>query len=234
MLKNKLRIIFIFIFIIVTSGCSVQYNISINEDLSVNENVIATEKTNRLESRTKLKGSQAVNYLFNMFSKDKDKYLFNYDDDGSDTTANASATYNSIEDYAKDFSNDIFDDIIITRDEDYVTINANQKVALGGNSPTTPIYDSIDVTIEVPFKVVDNNAKTVNGNKYTWEIRKNENLSDIKLTYIEEDIKDEINISVNDKKYSFEYSYIVIAAIGIIILIAVMIILIKSKKNNVL
>lgn len=233
MYKNKSKIFLILIFIIFTSGCSAQYNLSINEDSSINEVIIATERTDRLEARTKLKGEQAVNYLFNMFTKENDRYSLNTKIKDFDTIATVSSTYKDIDEYARTFSNDIFDDVLVSKEGDYITINVNQKVELGGSSPTTPIYDSMDITIEVPFNVIDHNAKYVNGNLYKWEIRKNNGLQNIRITYKNEDIPNEVNIKVNDKKYNFEYWYIVVGIFSLLVISLVMFVLIKNRKNNI-
>lgn len=231
--KQKLKVFLILIFILFTSGCTVQYNLSINEDFSINEVVTATERTNRLESRTKLKGSQSVNYLFNMFTDGDGRYSLNTKVKDSDTIAVVNATYKDIDEYSNEFSNDIFDNVIVTRDEDYVTININQKVALGGSSPSTPIYDSIDVIIDIPFNVIDHNAKDVNGHIYKWEIRKDEKIQNIRITYKEDDIPNQININVNGKNYNFQYWYIILGIVSICIICFIMIILIKNKRNNI-
>lgn len=231
--KNIIKILLIFIFIIFTSGCSVEYTLSINEDLSVNENVVATEVTNRLESRTKLKGTQAVNYIANMFIKDSSKYTLTTNEDGKNTVVKANAVYDNLDDFSNQFNNDIFDKPIITKDGDNVNITINQNTKLGGDSPSTPIYDNIDVVINIPFEVIDTNATIIGKNQYKWSFEKEEELKSIKLTYKENTIKNKININVNNKKYSFEYWYIILGCVVIFIIILVSVIFIKNKKNNV-
>ena len=62
--------IFMFLFsILLLSGCTVEYDLTLNDDLTVNEKVVATEKTKRMESYTRQKDKQAVNYLFDMYKR---------------------------------------------------------------------------------------------------------------------------------------------------------------------
>lgn len=231
--KNIIKIFLVFIFVILASGCSVQYTLSLNEDSSINETIIATEMTKRLESRTKLKGTQAVNYIANMFTSDISRYSMSTKEEGTNTIVTSSAVYDDLNDFTSKFNSDIFDKPIITKDGDNVTITINQNEKLGGDSPSTPIYDSIDVIIKLPFEVTDNNATEVSKKQYKWSFKKEEELKSIKLTYKENVIKDKVNIKVNNKTYNFEYWYIIIGVIVIFIVALVSIILIKNKKNNV-
>lgn len=231
--RNKIKILIVFIFIIFTSGCSAEYSLSLNEDSSVNEVVTATERTDRLESKTKLKGAQAVNYIYNMFVANDDNYTLSYSENNSNTIAKVNATYSSIDDYANIFKSDIFDNIVISRDEDYVTITTKQLQLLGGDSPITPMYDSIDIIIQIPFEVTENNADSVEGNKYIWKIRKDGELKDINITYKQDEIPNKINIKINDNKYNFEYWYIVVIIFALILVSIVAVVLIKNRKNNV-
>ena len=131
------------------------------------------------------------------------------------------------------FNSDIFDKPVITKDGDNVTITIDQKVKLGGDSPSTPIYDNIDVIIKLPFEVTDSNATEVSKKEYKWSFKKEEELKSIKLTYKEDKIKDKVNVTINDKKYNFEYLYIIVGVIVIFIIALVSIVLVKNKKNNV-
>ena len=65
---KKLKKFIFLCLVLLLSGCSVEYDLTLNDDFTVSEKVVATEKTKRMEALTKQKGKQAVNYLYNMFA----------------------------------------------------------------------------------------------------------------------------------------------------------------------
>ena len=71
-MKNIRKIIIICL-IFILSGCSVEYNLNINEDYSISEKVVAKEKTKKMESYTRLKDKAATTYLFNMYKRNNSK-----------------------------------------------------------------------------------------------------------------------------------------------------------------
>lgn len=224
------KILFICMIFIIT-GCSVEYNLKINEDNTVSEKVVATEKTNRMESITRQKGKQAVSYLYEMFKRDGS--TINSRTDGNNTIATVIKTHNNIDEYALDFTSDIFKEMVVTKKDGIVTLTANQKEILSNESSNSLIYDEIIIKIIVPYTVIENNADSVNVNTYIWNIKKNQEVKDIKLSYKEGNIKNKININFNKKIYNVNYGFIV----GIIFIIAVLMIFlvvyIRNKRNNV-
>lgn len=232
-MNKKIKLFTIFCLLLFSTGCSVKYDLTINEDSSINEDVIAEEQTDRMEARTKLKGEQAINYLYNMFAKDNDRYSLSSSDSNKTTEVTASATYENIDEYSSMFTSDVFDNINVTRDGDKVTLTASQRKSLGGYDSTSLIYDEIEVNISVPFDVVSENADSIRSNVYTWKIEKGKKLKNIKITYVDKSEKDKATISINNKKYNFKYEFIVLGSFITIILGIVIFVVINNKKNNV-
>lgn len=232
-MKTKIKLFTIFGLLFLTSGCSIEYNLTINDDSSVNESVVAIEQTDRMEARTKLKGEQAINYLYNMFVPDEDRFSLNYKEENKTTEATVDATYDNIEKYASSFKSDIFDSINITKNKDQITLYTAQKKKLGGYDPSSLIYDDITINLKVPFDVVSNNADSVKGNTYTWNIDKNSNVKTIEITYKDKSLKDQATVSINNKKYNFKYEYIVLGVAIIFIFGIVVFVMINNKRNNI-
>lgn len=232
-MKNKLRIVFILIIIVLTSGCSVEYNLNINEDNSISENIIAKENTKRIESLTRLKGEQALSYMIDMYKRnnDKEKFISNVGDDTSSVTS--STTFNDINDYKNSFKSDLFD-IQIEKENKRVKLVAYQKELLSNDASSSLIYDEVNVNIYVPFKVIDNNADSVSKNVYTWNINEDSDLKVINITYDEGSLKDNLNFRLSNKTYNINYTLVAVSGIILSVLIIVLIVFVKNKKNNIL
>lgn len=233
-MKKRIKIFILLLIVFVVSGCSVQYNLTINEDSSVSEEVIASEKTNRLESKTRLKGEDAYNYLYNMFKRPNEDISISFKEKNNITYGVANTTHNSIEEYSSKFSSDIFEKVEITKDEDTVTITANQKSPISSNSTSSYIYDDITINVTLPFTVIENNADKINKNTFTWNIKKDSNVKEIKLTYRKKSLANRANININNKEYSIKYEYIIIGVIVLSIVVIIIYVVIKNKKNNTL
>ena len=230
---KKLKIFIFLCLVLLLSGCSVEYDLTLNDDLTVSEKVVATEKTKRMEALTKQKGKQAVNYLYNMFKRNGEDITLTSRDDDYNTYATAITTHEDINDYASKFSSDVFDNINVTKDGNIITFSTTQKELLSSDTNYSLLYDDITVNITIPFEVTSNNADKVNGNTYTWNIKKDVDYKTIEFSYKEGNKKDEVNINVNNETYNIHYG--VIIAIGLVIIIGsiVLFVYIKNKKNNV-
>jgi hypothetical protein len=67
------------------------------------------------------------------------------------------------------------------------------------------VYDNINVNIEIPFTVISHNADSVSGNIYTWNIKKDNSLKNISITYKDKDYKDKARFKIGDKVFNVNY-----------------------------
>ena len=230
---KKLKIFIFLCLVLLLSGCSVEYDLTLNDDFTVSEKVVATEKTKRMEALTKQKGKQAVNYLYNMFKRNGEDITLTSRDDDYNTYATAIISHDDINDYASKFSSDVFDNINVTKDGNIITFSTTQKELLSSDTNYSLLYDDITVNITIPFEVTSNNADKVNGNTYTWNIKKDSDYKTIEFSYKEGNKKDEVNINVNNETYNIHYGVIIVIGLVIIIGSIVLFVYIKNKKNNV-
>lgn len=230
---KKIKIFLFICTIFFLSGCSIEYDLTINNDLTVNEKVVATEKTKRMESLTKQKGKQAVNYLFNMFKRDDEDITITSMEDEYNTIATAITSHDDISDYSSKFTSDVFEKVNVTKEDNVVSFSAEQTKSLSNDSSYSLLYDDITVNLVIPFEVVSNNADKVNGNKYTWNISKKSDLKTISFSYKEGSKTDSINININDETYNINYWLIIGISFFVIISLIVIFVIIKNKKNNV-
>ena len=230
-MKNIKRIIFICL-IFLLSGCSVEYDLNINEDNSVTEKVVAAEKTNRIESMTGQRGEQAITYMYNMFKRD-DKSSITSRKDGNYTVATVTKVHDNIDRYAEDFRADVFKKIYVEKKDGVVTLTATQNQVLDKSLSSSLLYDTIQINITLPYVVVDNNADQVKRNTYTWNIKKNDDLKTIKLKYKENNDSNKVNLNFNGKTVNVAYGLIIGIGFAIVILIIFTIVFFKNRKNNI-
>ena len=231
-MKNKIRVCILFLIIIFTAGCSVEYDLTVNEDYSVSEKVIASENTNKMESITRQKGDKAVNYLYNMFKRKDSTDKVNTVKKEDVTTSTVSTYHSDIIEYSNNFKSDVFEKVNVQKNNGEVLITANQSIPLSKNTNYSLIYDDITIKIKVPFIVSEHNADKVVGNTYIWNINKNSNLKNIKLKYDEGSKVNSLNIKINEKTYNINYEIIIISGIIVLLLIIIFIVVVKNKKNN--
>ena len=230
-MKNIKKIIF-FSFILFLTGCSVDYKLTINKDSTINEKVVAKENTNRMKSKTNLDEKQSVTFLTNIYNRNKLDIKTSTKSDNYNTEVTAFLSYDSIEKYRDNFSSDVIKKVKVTRDGDIVTLIAKQNVKLDSNASRSLIYDDITVQIEVPFVVIDNNADQVDGNIYTWYIKKDKDIKTIRIKYKDKEIKNSIRINVKNKDINIKYEVIFSAVIVLFLGFIFIILNYKNKKNN--
>ncbi len=230
-MKRIKKILLLFI-IILLSGCSVEYDLTINEDSSVNEKVVAKEVTNRMNSNTGVSGEQAINYLYEMFDREGLNTKLSSTTQGSTTIATVTGNHSTFDDYINNFTSDVFEEAKVERDGNLTTLIFDQSAYISSTSTRGLIYDDITINIKLPYKVIDHNADSYKNNIYTWEIKKDEDLRQIKIKYDESDLRSSKEFKFGNIEFNVKYSFMVV---GIIILIAAAIaafVYYKNKRNN--
>lgn len=230
-MKN-IKKLFLVAIIFLLCGCSVEYDLTINNDLSVNEKVIAKENTNRMKVKTSLDEKESVNYLYKMFDREGLKTTISSKTSGNDTIASVTGSHDSLEDFVSNFSSDIFSVNDIEKDGSIVTLTFNQEQVLDSNLAKSPVYDDIVVNITVPFEVTYNNASSVKKNTYTWKINKDEEKKQIKISFDEEKYKNKLKVKIGDNTVNISYGIIVLASLIGIILFIILFVYINNKRHN--
>ena len=231
---KKTKIILLMLVTFLFSGCTVKYNLYINEDLSVNEEVVASEATNALRKNTGLDTDVSVNLLLEAYKKEDIKYNVSTIKKDNSVSTTVSTSFKSLEDYEDYFESDLVKEVNITKKDSYITLEYNQDEPLTSYSSRSLIYDTVIVNIEVPFKVYEHNADSVSGNIYTWNIKKDEDLKNIKIKFNTKETKTSRKFDLGFFEIDVKYS--VLFALGIVLVIAIIIgyVYMKNKKNNVI
>ena len=230
-MKNK-KFILLILVTFLFCGCSVKYDLYINEDLTVNEKVTASENSNSLKLKTNEDPKLAANSLFEIYKLDGIKYNFSTVEQSGSTTSYTSTSFKSLEEYEDNFKSDIVKGVNLTRKDDNVTIEYKQDVPLTDYSSRSLIYDNIKVNINIPFKVTEHNADEVKGNTYTWYINKNGKLKNIKITFNEKETNDSKTFDLGFFEININYSVLLAVGISVIILVIILYVYSRNKKNN--
>lgn len=234
MTKKQIKVIFIFILMMFFTGCNAEYNLNIS-----NDNIV--ESTNFYIEDDDL---ASTNSPFSSLDEMADYYfLQDYAIFYSDAINNAFYEKNKISDNGKyginlthTYSFKKFNDSYLLNykyiDKNYkvgkktITIDINNFSSFYkhevGDDFNNLNFNNLTINIKTNLKVLENNADSVNGNVYTWNINKDN--SSVKRVYIKV------------KKGSDYFSMFIDIGIviGFVIVIVLLVFLVKKKiaKNN--
>jgi hypothetical protein len=209
------KIIILILTIFLLSGCSVEYNLEINND-NIRENIeIGKFDASEIEDFEYLTPYAILNDESQKF------YVFDY----SNKILNLSYDYN-IQNYEmSEAFNQCYDMSNFSYDEKYYYIlTSNEFKCLSYMGYTT---DEVKINIKSRYKVVESNADYVDNGVYTWII--NEGNKDNKPINITIDYNE--TIYKGNKLSSFSVMLLVIVSLLIVGMI-VGIIFLCGKKNN--
>lgn len=249
------KIILIVFLVMLLTGCDITYNLSVSEDEFVESTIFNTSTTDGTKE-----------YLYNLYREEypiyidqeylyydpysqitgNDYYTKNYNELENGYIFNYQASYN-YDDFSRARSlNTIFNTIGVgyLDTEDYYYLSMSGIKIFNYNNTINTI--TINIEFDRDAIILSNNADTVSGNTYTWQLNPT-NLKDINITYrflhltdpdpepetsennpSNSDTEQNDNVSnwVNDNK--------VIVYVGVFVILVCVIIIfsvIKSKKR---
>ena len=216
---KRIKLLFIFVAILLLSGCSGVYDLKINEDQSIVESIdLNIEKQEDTYDK--------INKLFKEYDILDDDYTISETNDGIKVIY--SREYMNYEDYIVNsvLYKELFNDLNYTNENGIVSFNANTKILantpLGSTKNVVNAFDIpiLNINIEVANEVVSNNADSITGNIYTWSIDK--------------DTKDKtISLKISSDNNSNNRLYIIVLiAVGAIVLGSIIIIIVRFVKRQ--
>lgn len=213
-MRNKIRLLLLIFSIVFLTGCSGNYNININRDLSVDENLYLTidNKANIYNNTLK---------IFDNNNIDKDKYDVSLS--GDEIIIEYSDKFNTIDEYLLESKvyHQLIDEISYNKTDKYIDIYVNQhfKLKQNDNIGNTSDFDILQINVNTPFKMINNNSDISNDNVYTWTIDKNT-------------IQKKIIMNFETKPIGISYSQVIMIAVLTIVIFIIAIILIRRFKNS--
>lgn len=220
------KILFIITFLIICTGCKVKYTLTIDKDNSVEEKISASEDYSFFENYPNSSIGRVIGFLL-------EPYLDKLNSSGYDVENNVKSKsggviitkkFDNIEEYSKNtlFATQYGDKINCSVDGNIVTLSINGKfVGETQNQSKFPVDDGT-ITINVPFKVLENNADDVDGNDYMWNVDTNE--KEIKIVY---------DKSKENRQVNYTLFVIIGSIIFIVIILIIVLMKINSKNNSV-
>lgn len=215
----KIKIVVVFVVLLLLTGCTINYDLTINEnsiDEKISGNVnkseyqLSDEDTSPNLFYTLINGDvPALVVGDDLYKKDiselEDKLNYNY-----------SYTYNNNFDKSR-IINSCFENHIISETDKYYHIELSGKFYC--------LYsDKININVTSNYEVIDNNADKINGNKYVWTID-NSNGVDILLTISKEEKYEE---PVKAKMFStFQIAGLIVFA-----LLTIITYILYKRKNS--
>ena len=214
---KKLKILIVFIFVVILTGCSGTYNLKINKDFSVEEDLIL--KINKKDEETYNKTIK----LFKSNKIKKDKYKVTSSND--EVKIKYSEKYKSLEDY---LANDkvyrqMFDNLDYSFSDGILSIQASSNMFLKKND-SNYIYNDFDISslkinLDSQFNVKNSNAD-VNNNSLSWIIDDNTRNKEIS-----------VELDVTDKKNKIT-DILVISLISIVVVSFITFVIIKILNKR--
>ena len=225
---KRIKYLFLILVIMLFSGCTVKYNLNIDNDLSVTEKVEAIEQESVVKTTTGMKGDKAVNYLYDIFKRDEIDINLSSKIEGKNVIGIASAAYDTIDEYADSFTSDIFEEADLSKSDNIYSLSFKQSEKLSSKLSNAPMYDKVEVNITLPYKVISHNADKVYKDTYTWYLEKDQELRTLKIKFNTSSRKGYIDFF----NLNIKYSYIVLTIFIVIIISIVTVVYINNKKNN--
>lgn len=222
-MKLKKTVLVLLMFFI--TGCSVEYTLTINEDKTLDESLTILQ-SNSLWGSTKTEISYQIDSTL-VFAKDETEPAYFYNQEKVLGNANSGVKYsyqfnkdNFISD--SEFIRNCFDSYELYLEEEMLNISAS------GFKCSTALGDDYNLSINIVTdgKVINGNYDKNNENKYTWNIRADEDVS-IELTMDLSKPK-----TVTEHYEENKYSLLIIVSIVLLLCGIILVAYIKNKKNN--
>lgn len=211
--------------LLLITGCSVQYNLKINEDLTIVEEASLTGTEEFFANYYKTTKKNVIKDSLELYQDILKENNYSYElIDSSTPYVKVNKKYNNIMDYTKNsiLFNDYFDEVKYTENGNIKKI---ETVGFNENNPDDPnrfYVKKLAISITCPYKVKNHNAKNVNKktNTYYYELEG----ADAKILL-------EFDAS---KKFNPNSDIIIMILIAILVIIAswTTIYILNKRKNN--
>lgn len=173
---KKLKLFILLICIFLLCGCTIQYDITIDEQLGMEESMVISEKSEFYQDYLFSTPKEVSEMILGVYQEELDSlnYQYSIEATGKTTLTNH---YNSYLTYVNDnrIFNQFFEKILSSENGNIITIyNEGEFYPYTEGNPNYFQVEEININVKLPFKVLENNADKVDkkNNIYTWTITK--------------------------------------------------------------
>ena len=224
----KKKLLFVFLIVILLTGCKAKYSLKINKDGSVEETLVATEPPEYFDAYSHTSVGKVISYVITPYIdilNEKKYEVNNIVNVNTDSGATVKKKYSSFKEYIGNsvIYSQFTDKINYEENGDTVNISIKGRFSASTqNQAYVPVKDG-KITITVPYKVLDNNADHVNGNEYTWIVENNKGQEkEIRLSYTKSKLRN----------LDFNYSAIIVIVIIIVVCFVGLVFFNKFKNSS--
>ncbi len=227
-MNKKIYLIFISL-LILCSGCTAEYTLSIHEDFSVTESFTAMEDADFYNAYKSSSVQKVIGFILepNLDYLNENGYQVDQVIHSEDAGVKVENTYKSIDEFKEKskIPNQIANDWSYVDNGDTITLTI--KGALNQDEQDQDgryVIDEAKIKIVVPFEVINHNADSNNDNTYTWDFDAKSGEKEIMITFDK--------MKKVDKEE--EPPYIIFGIIGVIVLIIGIVIysIIQGNKSR--
>lgn len=173
---KKLKLVFLTICLFSLCGCTIQYDITMDEKLGMKESMAISETREFYNDYLFSTPKEVSEMVLSVYQKELDglNYQYSIEANGNATLTNH---YNSYLTYINDnrIFNQFFENILSKENENIITIyNEGEFYSYTEGNPNFFQVEEININIKLPFKVLESNADKIDkkNNIYTWTITK--------------------------------------------------------------
>lgn len=215
---KKFKYIFLLLVVILLTGCSGNYNLTINDDMSISEELyLSISNEDDLYEKT-LK-------IFEENNISKDNYDVVVKEEKVEITYKDK--FNTIEEYILDSKiyHHLFKEIQYNKSNNYIDLYVNENLKIKNNynlinGSNLMDLDVIQINVTNPFEVNFSNAEIINDNIYTWTVKKGDTHKKIQMQF-----KPQLNI--------FPYREVIVTSVVIVCFVIIILsIFIRYKKRQ--
>ena len=221
---RKIKILVLICGMFLLSGCSVEYNLTINKNTMEEDINAIFDKATESELASRMEPIRRSAY-YNYDTRENEYYIFNKREDDNNIILSYNYEYTGNNLYKSEAASRCYYKRIVNVTDENITINTDNQVACLFKDGEREI-DDITVNIRTDLIVLENNADEVNDNVYTWYINDQNYTNKPIYIKIEKDFQKE---SIVSQVIPIIIIVLVVIGIGILIYFRVQK---KHMKNN--
>ncbi len=223
-MKYKFKMLILFLVLLLSTGCSVEYNLTIDELNAIEDFSLYVENNSSNTAMINDMYQRQTESYFNQDTEDSEYYEVKkgLTRDKKNLFLNFKYNYPLKKLQNSNAISECFYNKSVTKDQEYITLNTSEGFDCIYKDTDLQI-ENLTINIKTNLKVVESNSDKTKKNTYTWNINKN--------NYQDKNIYMKIRYKEENKKKSILNEYLVIPIV-LLVTIALIFIAFKFRTKN--